>query len=167
MKKLSIIILLLTCNYCFATKRTAKKRAIKYSYQEYIGLYGINDTNTAIIDYFFDKRDFCAPGKMSFMPLSIVLTIVIPPIGVGLMTVSIPLLVSGLVTSKRFSLKNLDKALTDYNENKVIPKHIKKNVKLLLEAQQEIRSEEIFAKNLETLQSIRIVTNDNSVIVAK
>jgi hypothetical protein len=135
MKILIIIIAsFIICSTCFAGKKVAKKmNSEKLCYQDYIDQYGINDTSKAIINFYFDKRELSAAGKMSFLPLSMVLAIVVPPIGLGLMAISSPLFVSGVITRKKYNNKNLIKELNNYNVNNILSKKMKIIVYILEE----------------------------------
>jgi hypothetical protein len=134
MKNLTIILSFILCSNCFAGNKASKKmNSEKYCYQEYINQYGVNDTSKAIINFYFDKRELSATGKMSFLPLSMLLAIVVPPIGLGLMVVSSPLFVSGVITRKKYNNKNLIKELNNYNVNNILSKKMKIIVYILEE----------------------------------
>ena len=79
---------------------------------------------------------------MSFLPLSTAIVAINPPIGLGLMAISTPLFVSGLITYKKYSRKNLLKTLVNYQENAVLSKRFKKRVIQLIQTQGEIYAED-------------------------
>ena len=150
MKSLTIILSFIICSNCFAVKKAAKKNnSEKHCYEEYINQYGRNDTSKAIINFYFDKREISAAGKMSFLPLSMLLAIVVPPIGLGLMVVSSPLFVSGVITRKKYNNKNLIKELNNYNVNNILSKKMKLIVYLLKE--EELYNNELLNSNLVAL----------------
>lgn len=161
MKNLFLIsIIILLSNNCFAKKKSANNNNThKLSYEEYMNQYGTDDTSKAIIEFFFDKREYCAAGKMSFLPLSAAVTVVVPPIGIGLMVVSSPLFISGIITRSRYNHKNLLKTLDNYQNNNFLSANIKKKVGQLMEAQEEIYNEELAEDRLATLKSIRQAGN--------
>jgi hypothetical protein len=157
MKNLFLIsIIILLSNNCFAQKNHSENNKVhKLSYEEYINQYGSDDTSKAIIDLFFDKRELNAAGKMSFLPLSVVVTVVVPPIGIGLMTISSPLFISGIITREKYNHKNLIKTLDNYQNNNLLSANIKKKVGQLMEAQEVIYNEELAEDRLAILKSIR------------
>lgn len=112
------------------------------TYRDFVNQYGIDDTSRAIIDVFFDKREDSGSGQMSFLPLSTAIVAINPPIGLGLMAISTPLFVSGLITYKKYSRKNLLKTLVNYQENAVLSKRFKKRVIQLIQTQGEIYAED-------------------------
>jgi hypothetical protein len=151
MKILIIITSFIICSTCFAGKKVAKKmNSEKLCYQDYIDQYGINDTSKAIINFYFDKRELSAAGKMSFLPLSMVLAIVVPTVGLGLMAISSPLFVSGVITRKKYNNKNLIKELNNYNENNILSKKMEKIIVYLLE-EEELYNDELLNSNLVAL----------------
>ena len=155
MKTLTIILTMVICSNCFAAKKNTKRRHTeKFSYQEYINHFGINDTSKAIIDLYFNKRELCAVGNMSFMPLSMTIALVIPPVGEGLMAISSPLFVSGVITRKKYYYKNLLKELNNYNENNILSKKMNKIMGYLLE-EQELYNDDLENNSLTAFQLIR------------
>jgi len=157
MKQLLIILIVFVGSKNFAaTKHSKKESSIKHSYEEYINLYGGNDTSRAIIELFFDKREFSAGGKMSFLPLSLGVALIAPPIGIGLMGLSSPLFVSGIVTRKRYSHKNLLTVLEQYKKAGKLPKRINKQIKLILFAEYEESKCDFAAARKIALRSVKI-----------
>jgi hypothetical protein len=167
MKKLIIISVLFLSYNCFAQNGRLNKINDKLYYEDFIDQYGGNDTSRAIIDIFFDKKEYSATGKMSFLPLSAGITIVSPPLGIGLLVVSTPLFISGVITRRKYSQKNLLKTLTEYNESKTMAKNIKRKVNLLLLAELEIQNEQISENRFAILQSIRQTYNSQQILVIK
>ncbi len=166
MKSLLTILLALTTIYCSATKK--QKNIVKHSYEEYVDLYGKNDTSRAIIELFFDKREMNAGAKMSFLPVSLGVTVVVPPIGVALVAVSTPLFVSGLITKRRYNHKNLTAVLNAYNKDGVLPRRMKKIVKQILYAENEIEGEYQTAMRKQALRPIdRLNDKSNTILVVK
>jgi len=138
MKNLLLILFVLISSICFAGKKYSNKGSTRtHSYKEYVDLYGENDTSRALIELFFDKREFCAGGKMSFLPLSLGVVLLSPPLGIGLMVLSTPLFISGIVTRKKYNHKNLQKFLSQYNKNGKLSKKLDRQVKLILIAEHE------------------------------
>ena len=88
-----------------------------------------NNIYVEIIELYFDKRELSASGKMSFLPLSLGVALVVPPIGVGLMGLSSPLFISGIITRKRYNHKKLNAVLVEYNESGKLPQRIKMQIK--------------------------------------
>ncbi len=132
------------CIYCSAQEiSTEIKSEHKLNYDQYIDQYGVDDTSRAIIDIFFDKRANNASGKMSFLPLSGAVTVVFPPIGLGLMAISSPLFVSGLITKSNYSRKKLMNILVTYQNNSFLPNKYRERVVELMYAEQEMHIEEL------------------------
>ncbi|MGB0882665.1 MAG: hypothetical protein ACPGSO_06895 [Vicingaceae bacterium] len=162
------IIVLLSVN-CLATKKLFKsKNNLKHTYKEYVDLYGKNDTSRAIIELFFDKREMNAAAKMSFMPVSLAVTVVAPPIGIGLATVSAPLFISGVITRKRYNHKKLKQVLDAYNEGGELSKRIKRKVKQILIAEKEYREEDQTALRKHALRPVELIESEpNTILVVK
>jgi len=169
MKKLIIILIVFAFSNSFGAKKHSKKESnLKHSYEEYVDLYGRNDTSRAIIELFFDKREFSAAGKMSFLPLTLGLTLIVPPIGIGLTGITSPLFISGIITRKRYNHKNLMAVLEQYNKNGEIPKRIKKRLKFILIAAQLDRQKELTASRKMALRSMESITSEeNTILVVK
>lgn len=167
MKNLYLIaVVILLANNCFAKSNKVKKEEKnKLSYEEYIDQYGIDDTSVAIINIFFDKRENSGNGQMSFLPITTAVAVIVPPIGVTLMAVSTPLFINGLIVHKKYSRKNLTKALEDYQNKNILSDKYKKRVIDFLEVQQEIYNEELAEKNLDKLRSIRTSLNNVDLLV--
>jgi hypothetical protein len=145
MKRIFLIsaFLFLSC-LCVGQPTNSKiNKEYQLSYEEYMEQYGIDDTCIAIIDVFFDKREYKGAGQMSFLPLSTVVVVINPPIGLGLMVISSPLFVSGLITYNRYSRKKLLKTLVNYQKTDVLSKRFKKKVTQLIQAQDEIYIEDL------------------------
>ena len=115
----------------------------KLSYEQYIIQYGTDDTSIAIIDIFFDKRENSGAGQMSFLPLSSAVIIVSPPVGIGLMAISSPLFVNGLIISNKYSHKNLLKTLISYQNENILSRHNRKMVANLIQIQEDMRIEDL------------------------
>jgi len=167
MKNLIIILIVFVCSNSFWAKKHAKKESnLKHSYEEYVRLYGDTDTSRAIIELFFDKRQLSASGKMSFLGLSLGVALIVPPIGIGLVGVSSPLFISGIVTRKRYNHKNLRAVLEQFNKNGELPMKIEKQVKLILAAENEEYEEVATLKRKMALRSIgRNAVKENAVLV--
>ena len=144
---------ILICNFCNAKEVLSKKKSEhKLTYEQFINQYGIDDTAVAIIDIFFDKRSNSAAGKMSFLPLSGAVTVIVPPVGFGLMAISSPLFISGLITKSNYNRKKLLNALVNYQNNKLLSvKHRKKVVELMY-AEQEMYIEELLEARYNTIK---------------
>lgn len=169
MKKLIIIFVLLAVSNCFAGKKKVKKESnLKHSYEEYMNMYGGNDTSKAIIELFFDKRENNAAGKMSVLPLSISVSIFAPPIGLVLAGISSPLFISGLITRKRYNHKSLSTILKGYNEKGYLSQRIKKKIKFELLNYEEFKREELTAKRKQILRPEEQISYEkHAVLVVK
>ena len=121
-----------------------KNNEYHLSYDEFISRYGNDDTSLAIIDIYFDKREYSGMGQMSFLPVSTAVSAICPPIGIGLVAVSSPLFVSGLITYHKYSRKKMLKTLIDYREKATLSKKCRKKVVQLIAAQYEIFAEDVF-----------------------
>ena len=158
MKKILLLsVIILIGNAVSAKKHKSEKNITtkQLSYDEYIQQYGTDDTSKAIIELYFDKRENCGAGQMSFLPVTAAVAVVVPPLGIGLMTISSPLFVNGVVTMNRYSHKNMVKALNNYHTNKTMSRSIKKKVINLMIAEEEIRNEEMAEKRLASLKTIK------------
>lgn len=109
----------------------------KMDYQGFVEKYGTDDTSVAVIEIFFDKRENAAKGQMSFLPLSGTIALVYPPLGVGLVAVSTPLFVNGLLVKNKYSKKKLHDILEDYHHNEGLPLRFKNKVEGYIEEEKE------------------------------
>jgi len=151
-----ILMILLLSNYSIAQKNNYENnKDATLSYEEYINEYGVNDTSIAIVNLFFDKRDYSSTGKMSFLPLSATVTVFIPPLGIGLMAISSPLFVSGLITRNKYSHKNLIETLDNYQKNNVLSIKIKKKLSSIIEDQKYREIDMLAELDIATLKSIK------------
>lgn len=166
MKKLIIILIVLISSTSFAAKKHLKKESkLKHSYEEYVDLYGENDTSRAIIELFFDKREFNAVAKMSFLPLTLGVALIVPPIGIGLMGLSSPLFIGGVLTRRRYNHKNLMAVLEKYNKTGELSTRIKKQVKLVLLAEHEESKGDFTLARKMALRSMEMNTTKKNVIL--
>lgn len=143
MKHLLLILSILLFSQFSEARKPISKKLHKLSYDEFMYAYGTDDTSIAIINIYFDKRDYSATGQMSFLPISTIVAIVIPPIGVGLMVISSPLFINGLLTSNKYSRKKLLKILNNYKDGDILSNRNKKKIVQEIKAQQEIYYEDL------------------------
>ncbi len=156
MKNLLLIsIIVLSSGYCFSQHEKENKKDYQLNYEEFITHYGVDDTSIAIIDIFFDKRQNCAGGKMSFLSLSAGIALLNAPIGIGLMAVSTPLYVSGTITRIKYNRKHLLETLINYQNESVLTVNLKQRVVTYLELENEIHQEEIANAQLISYRTIR------------
>lgn len=149
MKKILLIALLVSTQMLVVAgnnnnkKKTNSKKQIKIGkehkmdYQGFVDKYGTDDTSVALIEVFFDKRENAAKGQMSFLPLSGTIALIFPPIGVGLVAVSTPLFVNGLLVKHKYSKKKLLNILEDYHQKSDLPLRFRDNVKNYMDEEQE------------------------------
>jgi hypothetical protein len=148
------IIIFLSVN-CIAKKhKTKKNKHPKLSYHEYIDQYGNNDTSIAMINLFFHKRNETAIGKMSFLPVAASITVILPPIGLGLSALSSPLFISGLITRSRYSHKNLLIALKNYHNINMFSENLRHNIF------EEIKEQKTIYKEGHELTALREIRNE-------
>lgn len=120
---------------CFASNDTNITKYRKLSYADFISEFPNNDTSSAIIDIFFDKKDNHAKGEMSILPINAIVFLISPVIGAGLSVVSVPLFIHGAYTMIKFRKKRLYKTLKSYHENGNLPKHIRKKAAKSLDSE--------------------------------
>lgn len=157
MKNLIIasLIILFSSN-CFAQDNQSKTNKLhKLSYEQYISHYGVDDTSIAIINVFFMKRENSAGGKMSFLPVSAGVTVIFPPLGLGLAAISTPLFVSGLITRNKYNKKKLLATLIDYQNENNLTVNLKKRVNTYFELEEEFLLEELAQTQFASLRAIR------------
>ncbi|OFY93952.1 MAG: hypothetical protein A3K10_14895 [Bacteroidetes bacterium RIFCSPLOWO2_12_FULL_31_6] len=150
-----ISIIVLSSGYCFAQHEKENKKDYQLNYEEFITHYGVDDTSIAIIDIYFDKRQNCAGGKMSFLSLSAGVALLNAPIGIGLMAVSTPLYVSGTITRIKYNRKHLLKTLINYQNENILTANLKQRVVTYLEIENEIHQEELANALLVSYKDIR------------
>jgi len=113
---------------CLASEKIDSEASHKLSYIQFTEQYGIDDTSKAIIDLYFEKKEYSGKGQLSFLPLSAVIAVVIPPLGLGLMAISSPLFISGIITSNRYSRKKLLHTLIEYQQNNLLSNKKRKRI---------------------------------------
>ena len=150
-------------------KQVKAKKEHKLNYDEFINKYGSDDTSLAVIEIFFDKRENSAKGQMSFLPLSTAIAVVFPPIGVGLMAVSTPLFVNGLIVNQKYNRKKLKNILEEYESTNELPIKLQNKVNDFIEDEQEY--ERYYEDKLVEYQRVRVqanpTTTGNDVVVQK
>lgn len=133
MKKLILISILIGANlFALANDnnndKNVSKKKHKMNYNEFMTKYGGNDTAAVIIEIFFCKRNNAAKGQMSFLPISTAIAVVIPPVGVGLMAISTPLFINGMIVNQKYNRKKLMNILEEYQYNNELPLKLKSQV---------------------------------------
>ncbi|PCJ23524.1 MAG: hypothetical protein COA97_11415 [Flavobacteriales bacterium] len=109
-----------------------KSEKIKYRKLPYADFkkLSVNDTSSAVIDLFFDKKDNAIYNQMSLLPLTIIL-LAIPPahfVGVGSAAISVPLFINGSYTLVKYRKKKLYMVLTEYKQTQNLPIWVRKKV---------------------------------------
>ena len=156
MKKLILMsIIVLSSGHCFSQHQKENKKDYQLNYEGFITHYGVDDTSIAIIDIYFDKRQNCGGGKMSFLSLSAGIAAIYPPIGVGLLAVSTPLFISGSITRIKYNRKHLLTALINYQNDRIISENLKARVDTYIAIENEIYQEGIANAQLSTYKSIK------------
>lgn len=171
MKKLILISILIGANL-FAVandnnKNTSKKKH-KLNYNEFMIKYGGNDTAAVIIEIFFDKRENVAKGQMSFLPISTAIAVVLPPVGVGLMVISTPLFINGMIINQKYNRKKLMNILEEYQYNNELPLKLKDQVIAILEAENDLKEIDYVKDNTLELRKVRVQSTqskDQDVVV--
>ncbi len=143
MKKLYLVtVILLSSSFCFSNSNSRVKNNKRLTYEEYITKYGTDDTSLAIIDFYFGKRETAGKGKMSILPVTAVLAVAYPPLGVPMVLIASPIFISGFITCNKYSNKKLTKVLISYNETRKIPKGLRRKVTKMINMQQMLLAEE-------------------------
>jgi hypothetical protein len=115
----------------------------KLTYNEFVSDYSINDTSAVIIDIFFDKKENAAIAQMSFLPITLGLSVIpyTKLIGMGTTIISLPLFVNGTYMLIKFRKKKLYKVLVEYKKSKTLPKWVRKKANKLLAYYEAIQTE--------------------------
>jgi len=164
MKKLILISILIGANlFAIANdnnkdKNVAEKKH-KLNYNEFMTKYGDNDTAAVIIEIFFDKRNNAAKGQMSFLPISAAITFALPPVGVGLMVISTPLFINGMIVNQKYNRKKLMNILEEYQYNNELPLKLKDQVIAILEAENDLKEIEYVKNNTLELKKVHVESN--------
>lgn len=154
MKKIYLVpVFILLVGTCFAKSKEKKEKAMNYD--QYLKEHSYNDTTAAIISIYFDKRENAGVGQMSFLPITVTLSAIIPAIGISLSIISTPIFINGFITYHKYSDKNLEEALSDYKENKIISKKLAKKITHQLKIEQLLEEEEMLELELASLKLIR------------
>jgi len=143
MKKLFLITaILLLSNLCFSHGNAKVKKEHKHlSYTEYMSKYGTDEVSLALIDLYFEKRETAGKGKMSILPVTTIVAVAFPPLGVPMAIIATPIFISGLITCSRYSNKKLTKVLIAYRTTNKIPKRLMRKVTSVINMQQLLLSE--------------------------
>ena len=110
-------------------------KARKISFKDFKDDYSFNDTANVIINIFFDKQDNSAIGQMSFLPITLALTLIPPPIrvlGAGLTLIAFPLFLNGAYTMHKFRKKKLLMVLIEYKKTGYLPGWVRKKANNML-----------------------------------
>jgi len=130
MKTFLTILFLFILSVGFSKNHRDKVLKIKqYDYFDFLDNYGKDDTSIVIIDYFLKKRMENGLGEMSILPLTGVVALVVPPIGLVLSAVAFPVFIHGSYTYLKFSNKRLARVLTKYNNGGGLSKRLTKKIK--------------------------------------
>jgi len=86
----------------------------------------INDTSQVIIDLFYDKKDNAGISQITFLPVTLIIYPISPPISAALTLISFPLFVNGSYILVKYRKKKLHIVLTEYADNGTLPKWIRK-----------------------------------------
>lgn len=156
MKTLILISIFLSVGSSTFAKEKNKEQNQKenLNYEECVAKYGVDDTSIAIINVYFDKRYNAGTGQMSFLPITLALTAVAPPIGIGLSIVSTPMFVNGLIVRNRYSNKNMIKTLNNYHGENTLSDNIRNKVVDYMLDEQEDKQNGQFEDYITTLRSI-------------
>ena len=138
-----IKITLITICFLISLTSFSQKEKIKYRKLNYNDFtkYSINDTSAVIIDIFFDKKDNSAISQMSFLPITVAVAIISPPISAGLTLISFPLFVNGSYMLVKYRKKKLYKILTEYKETGQLPIWARKKANKQLDYYEKIKTE--------------------------
>jgi hypothetical protein len=156
MKTIILITVLLGLgNNSFAQEKNKKQNQKEsLNYEECVTKYGVDDTSIAIINVYFDRRYNAGTGQMSFLPITLVLTAITPPIGLGLTIVSSPMFVNGLIVRNRYSHKNMIKALDNYHSEKILSDKVRRKVTNYMLEEQEDKQLEQLEEYVTTLKGV-------------
>ena len=112
------------------------------SYNDFLKNYANDDTSTAIVELFFEKRTDVGPGQMVFFPLTAALFPISPHLSIGTSLISFPLCVNGARIMVRYRKGKLLKVLNQYNSDKTLPKWVRKKTIRLMQHYENIDLEE-------------------------
>jgi hypothetical protein len=117
-------------------------KARKLSFKDFKDAYAIDDTSDVIIAIFFDKKSNSARGQMSYLPLTLLLAVIPPPvriIGVGLTVVALPLFINGAYTMYKFRNKKLLMVLTEYKKTGHLPGWVRRKAANMLAYYEDVK----------------------------
>jgi len=123
-----------------ATIDTIKAR--KLSFKDFKDHYSFDDTTDVLINIFFDKQSNSAIGQMSFLPITVLLAIIPPPIrviGVGLTVIAFPIFLNGAYTMYKFRKKKLLIILIEYQKTGHLPGWVRKKANDMLDYYEDQR----------------------------
>ncbi len=114
-----------------AQDKDTLKKSHKLSYEDFSAQYKHNDTAMAIIDVFFNKRE-SAGTYMSFLPLLVAVTPLVPLAGGLAVMVTSPLFVKGAFMRLRYNKRRLHKILIRFENNEPLAANIQRKYKRML-----------------------------------
>jgi hypothetical protein len=125
----------------FVSAQNIKDKPVrKWNYWDFKKQYSINDTSILIVDLFFEKKEESAYSQMVFLPISSSLLLLNGPLGMGLMAVSTPFFINGVITLIKYRKKKLYFVLEDYQDDRTLPNWVRRKVSKRLEKIEEIES---------------------------
>lgn len=136
------LLIIVCCLISFSSFSQADEK-IKYRklvYKDFKKM-SINDTSDVIIGIFYDKKDNAALGQMSFLPVTVAIYLISPPISVGLTTISFPLFLNGSYMLVKYRNKKLYEVLDVYSQTGAMPKWVRKKANKQLARIELIKSE--------------------------
>jgi len=140
MNRITLFIIFFSISLSHFSQANEKIKFRKLNYKDFKKL-SINDTSDVIIDIFYDKKDNTAIGQMSFLPITVAIFIISPPISVGLTTISFPVFLHGGYVLIKYRKKKLYDVLTVYQTTNSLPKWIRKKANKQLARYEMIKSE--------------------------
>ena len=140
MPKAVVIIICFLISLSSFSQANEKIKYRKLDYNDFKKL-SINDTSDVIIDIFYDKKDNTAIGQMSFLPITVAIFIISPPISLGLTTISFPIFLHGSYVLIKYRKKKLYDVLTVYQTTNSLPKWVRKKANKQLVRYEMIKSE--------------------------
>lgn len=107
------------------SQKEEKMKYRKLGYTDFRKL-SINDTSQVVIDLFFDKKDNAGMGQMSFLPITLAVYVISPPLSGALTLISFPLFLNGSYMMIKYRKKKLHMVLTKYADSGTLPGWVRK-----------------------------------------
>ncbi len=131
-KFIFFFLILFSTFQVFSNIDSIRVKARKLSYSDFMAKYSKDNTSAALIELFFDKKENVAIGEMSLLPITAIVFIFSPKMGLGTSLISFPIFIHGLSVLIKYRKHRLLNVLVRYNKNGFLAKRLRRKTNKLL-----------------------------------